>query len=300
MRHGKKIIAIILLVFGVAFWGRWQLRGDSRPSPQTTGDCRRIVSLAPSITETLFELGLGDRVVAVTDYCKFPPEAQNKPKIGGYLDCNCERIALLEPDLVVGLDVHRETLPRLKELGIGVLTVSHLGVDDLPTSIMKIGTRCGEKEKAKALVADINRRLDKIAKKTAGLKTPSVLVVVDRARAAGRLRDIYISGNEEHVGRIVELAGGRNAYQGTVRFPLVSTEGITEMNPDVILDCIPQELADGGREKALLKHWKELDSVAAVKNGRVYAVTDDHATIPGPNFVDTVEQFLGHIHPETE
>ncbi len=259
---------------------------------------RRIISLAPSITEILFKLGLGDKVVGVTDYCDFPPEAQAKTKIGGYYDPNYEAIISLSPDIVIMLPEHQEPKQYLSRFGLKVLIVDHKNISGILTSITAIGNASRVEQNAASLVLDLRKRMELIEQKTAGLTRPKVMVTVGRNMGSGSLKDIYISGRDGFYDEMITLSGGVNAYTGRVTFPVVSGEGIIRMNPKVIIDIIPDLEQKGWDKTMILKEWKTISQVDAVKNERVYIFSEDYVATPGPRFILIMEQMAKAIHPE--
>ncbi len=267
---------------------------------QTRTSCRRIISLAPSITETLFKLGLADRVVGVTDYCDFPPEAQAKTRIGGYYDPNYEAIIALRPDIVIMLPEHQEPKQYLSRFGLNLLIVDHKSIPAILSSITAIGNACGAEQKAAFIVHDLRERMESIKLKTDGLNRPKVMITVGRNMGSGSLKDIYISGRDGFYDKMITLAGGVNAYTGNVTFPVVSGEGIIRMNPEVIIDIIP-DLEQKGWDKAMItKEWKTIFQVDAIKNNRVYIFGEDYVAVPGPRFILIMEQMAKVIHPEAD
>jgi iron complex transport system substrate-binding protein len=268
------------------------LRSDDRPS-------ERIVSLAPSVTETLFALGLGDRVVGVSRFCRYPPQAAELPDIGGYMDPSFEAIVDLRPDLIVMLEEHEQSMPAFEKLGLRTLTVRHKDIDGILASLPVIGRDCGAEAKAEQLVAEIRRRLERVRQKTAGLPRPRVMVAVNRALGSRRLDDVYVAADDGHLGRIVELAGGRNACPpSAAHFPTISIEGILHLNPDIIIDVVDQQSAAKLGVESIRRDWQQVADVEAVRRDRVYVISDDHATIPGPDFVSLVERLARRIHPK--
>ena len=296
------LLVVVLATFAAGYGGRRLMRGNTAPNEiaaeTLSGDFQRIVSTAPSVTETLFALGLGDRVAGVTRFCKFPPEAIEKPKIGGYLDLNFEAMVMLRPDLVVLLDEQTEIADRLHEAHIPTLTVDHRSIDAVLESMLTIGRTCHVEKNAAQLVDSLRSRLERLAQETAGRPKPRVLIAVDRTLGVGRIEDLYVAGNEGHLTALVEAAGGTNVYDGAVRFPQVSAEGIIAMNPDIVLDCVSEEALAAHGDKTLTADWRRLDAVDAVRHRRVYLMADDHATIPGPYCVDVAERIARLIHPD--
>jgi iron complex transport system substrate-binding protein len=256
----------------------------------------RIVSLAPSVTEILFELGLGGRVAGVTRYCRFPPEALAKPQVGGYVDPNYEALLRLRPDIVIVLTAHTAAREHLRSLGLRTLTVDHTTMGGIIGSVAAIGTACGVAPEAGAMARKMAARIDRVKNTTAPCGRPRVLMSVDRTTDAAS--SVYVAGNNTCYDEMIAMAGGVNAYTGAAAYPAVSAEGILRMNPQVIIDLVPA--LDGGkhrREKALAQ-WNALTGTEAVARGRVYIFEQDYAVIPGPRFVLLLEDMARAIHPE--
>ncbi len=300
MRTKLILAAVILLCFAGSFLARDRIAQPSEDAVSAT-DASRIVSMAPSVTETLYALGFGDRVVGVTRYCTYPPEVALTPKIGGYHDPNFEAIARLRPDLVVVLDEHRPLLPAFRKLGLSTLVVNHKTIAGVLDSLPRLGQACGQLDRALAIRDAMVRRLDRVRRQTAGLSRPRVMFSIDRIVGTGRLESVYIAGADGFFDKMIELAGGRNAYQqGRVRFPVVSPEGILRMDPEVIVDMVSGMTASRPDEAALRAEWQQLAGVSAVRSGRVHVVAEPYAFVPGPRFVLLVEKLARLIHPELD
>ena len=262
----------------------------------------RIVSVAPSVTETLFALGLGDRVVGVSDYCKYPPEANALPRLGGLYNPNIERIVELRPDLAVLLREHRELAEKLARAGIDTLSVDHASVAGILDSFEEIARRCGVPESGTALRARSEERLEKM-RATRGGEPVSVLMVLDRDLGQRRITQVYAAGKNRYFNDLLRLAGASNVLADAASaVPTLSREGIIEANPDVVVDlsslgAAPE--ADAAELEDLYRHdWDSLaDALAAARDGRVYPILVDYATIPGPRFVAFAELLSEILHP---
>jgi len=299
MHHKLILTAIAVLVFAGSFLAKGLLDEPGGGQPAEVGRCRRVVSMAPSITETLFALGLGDRVVGRTRYCKFPPEVREIPQIGGYFDPNFEAIVALQPDLIVTPAENVYAMPAFTKLKLNTLSVRQQNVDEILDSITDIGRAFGVQQKARLIVADLQERMQCIRQKTAGLPRPRVLVVVYRPLGSGRLEDVCIAIRDGHIDQLVAKAGGQNACRrGAFRFPVVSGEGLLEINPEIIIDLVPEASARELASEGILADWRQAGQLRAVADRRVYVLADDHASIPGPSFILLVEEFARLIHPE--
>ena len=262
----------------------------------------RIVSVTPSVTETLFALGLGDRVVGVSDYCKYPPEAGELPKLGGLYNPNVERIVELRADLAVLLREHHDLAEKLARAGIETLSVDHASVPGILDSFEEIARRCGVPEAGRALRTRSEERLEKM-RVTQGGEPVSVLMVLDRDLGERNVREIYAAGKNRYFNDLLRLAGASNVLADAASaVPTLSREGILETNPDVIIDlsslgAVPA--AEAAELEELYRHdWDSFaDSLTAVRDGRVYPILVDYATIPGPRFVEFAELLSEILHP---
>ena len=239
---------------------------------------RRIVSLAPSVTEVLFEAGAGPRVVGVTSYCRFPREALSLPKIGGYLTPSYEALVALRPDLVVTLAEHADVEPRIRALGFPILRVDHRSLDGIVRSIEQVGERCGLTTRARP-AADALRQTLAAAKRLVAGTRPHVLICFGRADDFRRLTAAAPGTIHDD---LITQAGGVNVLTSdAIAYPTLSAEGVMRLNPDVII-----EFSSGSADAtALRRQWSRLDSVRAVRNRRVYVFTGEFLSVPGPRFV---------------
>ena len=275
--------------------------GFSGGSLISSGPCQRIVSLAPSVTATPFALGLGDRVVGVTRFGDFPPEALKKPKVGGFSDPSYERILELKPDHVFLLEFHEVARDNLTRLRIKTETLTADSIPELIASIRAIGSACGVERNAEKLVRSMEQRLAVVRGKIAGRERPRVLVSIGRTMGSGSLKDIYAAGRGTIFGEAVELAGGANALEDdTADYPRLSIEGVLDLDPDVIVDLVVDMKEKHLDAADIVSEWRDAAHVAAVRNGRVYVLGQDYVVVPGPRIVLLVEQLARLFHPEID
>ncbi|MGH7370366.1 MAG: ABC transporter substrate-binding protein [Candidatus Methylomirabilales bacterium] len=253
------------------------------------GPPRRIVPLAPSLTEILFALGAGDSVVGVTDYADYPPEAGGKPTVGGGVDPNLEVIVALRPDLVlIAADANRwETLNQLEQLRIPVFGVKPMGVEGVLTSIAKVGEAVGRQPQAEALIANMRRRMAAVSQKVSVLARPRVLYVV-------WIDPLIVAGGETVIDDLINLAGGANIVR-TAGFPRYSLEELVVDPPDVILLALDRGGLHHGEALRRLPVWRE---VRPVREGAVRVIDASLTSRPGPRIVDGVELLARLFHPE--
>jgi iron complex transport system substrate-binding protein len=262
---------------------------------------RRIVSLAPSLTETLFALGLGDRVVGVTRFCAYPPEVLELPRVGGHLDPNFEAIVSLEPDLVVAIPSSHESGRRLKSLGIRVLEVDQHDVRAVLDSVSAVAEACGVADRGKALRAQMGRRLDRVAAGVADARRPRAIVVVGHQTLDESVRSVWAAGRDTFYDGVVEIAGGVNAIEGSLaRYPELSREGLASLDAEVILDVIAGLEARNLETEEIHAGWMQLSELRAVREHRVHVLAGDQMVVPGPRLPELVEAVARALHPDIE
>ncbi len=308
VRTKQRLIVVawgIVVILGLALVAQrsgWSLtpQGNSDPTPASVQEktYRRIVSLSPSITECLFALGLGERVVGVTDFCDYPPEALTKDKVGGYYDLNYEAIVALHPDLVVCLPEHREHLANLDRLDLPHVTVNHRHVRTILTSLTTLGRVCGVPEQAQAVVEDICRRMEAVKERLTDGNHPRVLVCVGRSLGSAIIDDVSIAGRGGFYDEMVTLAGGVNAYEDRLAYPILTGEGLLRLQPEIIIDMVTDLSESGLSEADVRRQWDSLEDLPAVKEGRVFLFAEDFVVVPGPRFIETLEKMAVAIHPE--
>jgi iron complex transport system substrate-binding protein len=258
----------------------------------------RIVSMAPSLTETLFALGVGDRVVGRTRYCSYPPEVAEISEIGGHLDPNIEAIVALKPDLVVTIPSSEEAERRLRSLGIPVLPVDQHDVAGVLRSITVLADVCGVAARGAALRASLEQRLAMVRQAVQQRPQPRVVVVVGRELGEGAVRSVWAAGPETFYNDIVNIAGGVNAVIARlVRYPEISREGLVALDPDVILDVVAGFEERGLDAEAVRADWTDLGELRAVRNGRVYVLAGEAMVVPGPRLPELVDAVAEALHP---
>ncbi|MBC8423159.1 ABC transporter substrate-binding protein [bacterium] len=259
----------------------------------------RIVSLAPSITELIFALNVGDRVVGVTDWCRHPAAVTELPSIGGHVDPNLEAVVALRPDLAVVEAANTEAAERLTRLGVEVCVVEHRHVEGILASVLQVGEACGVVARAELLHADLQRRLAAVAGRPASDPRPRTMIVVGREVSSGRLSDLYVAGAGTFLGDLLALAGGDNVMpESAVSYPMISAEGLLRLAPEVVIDLAPECADDPQKLAELERAWRQHTDVPAVRAGRVHVVTDDALLIPGPRFVETLELLASILDAE--
>jgi iron complex transport system substrate-binding protein len=258
-----------------------------------TGEPRRVVTLAPSITEILYFLGLGDRVVGVTQFSYYPPAAKLKPKVGSYIDLNVEKIISLAPDLVIGTADGNQpgVVDLLEQAGIPVFIVNPRNIRQAIETIATVGRLCGIPQKANELSAQLSQRVDHIIDQTKSKRKPLVFLQIN-------LRPIMTINKDTFLHDLIQLAGGRNmAEDEPITYPRISLEEVIRKKPEVI---IISSMERGGRFEAARVEWLKWTSIPAVKDGRVHLIDSDLIDRPSPRIVEGLEAMARFIHPEVK
>lgn len=258
----------------------------------------RIVSTSPSITETLFALGLGSQVVGVSNYCRFPPEANALPKVGTFLRPDPELIARLAPTLVVVHAGPNNIAQQLSTLRIPFVTVERGTLSSVFSTIRTIGKAAGAPERAAALTSSLEARLGRIRVSVAGRPPQKVLIIM--GRRAGTLTDLIAVGPGSYLHDLLGIAGGVNVLaKSSLDYPRISMESIIRLDPDVVIDAGDMGDTPEDRERRRVTTealWAAQTTVRAARTGRVHAVTSDIFVVPGPRVVEAAEAMAGWLH----
>lgn len=275
------LMALILLLLG-------SLSAHAAPP-------KRVVSLAPSLTEMVYALGAGPALVGVTTVCDYPEAARRLPKVGGMEDggVDLEKVLSLKPDLVVAIGLYQSaTVEALRRLGVRVEVVPSQSVKDVFTAANRLGTLLGRQAEARRLTADMGRRIDRIRKATAALpkaRRPRVFYEVWDQPLMTATRDTLI-------GRLIELGGGVNVFGDlSGRYVQVSPEAVLQRDPQVIL---APSIHKSRVDPKILAKQPGLAGVAAVRTGRVQVLDGDLVSRAGPRVAEALELVARALHPE--
>jgi iron complex transport system substrate-binding protein len=257
--------------------------------PASAGYPQRIVSLAPSVTEALFALGFGQRLVGVTTYCDYPAEAQKLPKIGGFMSPSLEVVVAKRPDIVIGVSSATDPVKarEMERLGLKVTLISLASVSDILSSLKNIARLLGNPQAGDGLVRKITRQFDAVKRRVAGAPRRATLLAVG-------LRPLVAVGGKNFIDELITLAGGEN-IAGNAGQPWLNLpdEYVVAKAPQVII-----EAGMGSERGESAKHWEDLKSIPAVKERRVYAYPSDKILRPGPRIGEGLEEIARLVHPE--
>lgn len=265
------------------------------PPARTSAPPQRIISLIPAVTETLFAIGAGSKVVGVGTFDAWPPEVNNVARVGGLIDPDTERILSLKPDLAFLYGSQDDLIRQLRTAGIPVEIYRHGGLADVVSSIRAVGARVGHEADAARLAGEIESGIAAVRSRVADRARPSTLIVFGREEDT--LRGIYASGGVGFVHDMVEAAGGHNVFGDVARESVqASLESILERAPDVILEIRASVVGRSpnyvARQTAA---WDAAPSLPAVRNKRVHVLLDERLVVPGPRVVGGIELLAAAI-----
>ena len=267
--------------------------------PAKAATQQRIVSIVPAVTEMIFAMGEGARVVGVSSFDRVPPEVLTLPKVGALIDPNVERILSLRPDLVVLYNSQPELKQALDRARVPYYTYVHKTLADIMVTARAIGARIGATSKGDALATGMEREIATIRASVARLPRPRTMIVFERE--TGSLRSIFASGGYGFLHDMLETAGGRDVFADIKAENIqASSELILARQPDVIV-----ELKYGDEFKPAdldrdMRAWNALASLPAVRNKRVLALLGDEFVTPGPRVVGAIRKLARTLHPESK
>ena len=256
--------------------------------------CARIVSLAPSVTEVLFELGLGSKIVGVTRYCRYPPEAQAIGKVGGFYDMSLENLLALKPTYVFGLRENAEIRQSASRFGVPSQEVDHTTVEGIKKSFVAIAETCGVKQRATDKLAQLEQRERAVRAQMQGFPSRKTLVIVGRMHEGNSLSGVYVSGKDGFYSGVLEILGLKNVNADmTVAIPMLSPEGLLALSPEVIMEIVNTDDPESPAGEA--SPWKRYSTLPAVRSDRIFVFREDYASIPGPRYIMLVEEFARRL-----
>lgn len=254
-------------------------------------DPRRIISLAPSITEIIFALGQQDRLKGTTQFSNYPPEAARLPRVGSYVRLDLERIVALNPDLCIAIKEGnpKEIIDRLQSLDIPVFAVNPHDLESLMQAIQKIGEILNAAQNAETLLRDMRSRIQKVeALVSRADRRPRVFIQIG-------VFPIISAGTNTFIHELIVRAGGINAAAGHGAYPHFSREQVLALAPDVLI--ITSMDRSGAYEKAR-QDWYLLSDMPAVREKRIHTVNSDVFDRPSPRLLDALEILTRLLHPE--
>lgn len=296
-----RITMLVVAVVAIFSGGHYLRRCFSVPDKVVRQQqySERIIALSPSSVEIVYQLGLDDRLVGVSRFCKYPDDVRSKPVVGGYLDLDFEAVLRLKPDCVILLLEQHALAERLNQLGIQTTSVDHASTDGIISSITAIGNAFGKSLEANSITSSLQKRIQAVTDQGKQLTSrPRVLVCITRDTNSDHPDRVIAAGNAGVHQEYITIAGGINAYHGSVAYPALSREKLIQLNPDIIIELIQEKTWNTLGQEKLFSQWAAYGELKAVADRRVYFVHENKHMVPGPRFADTLEIFARAINPD--
>lgn len=297
LRKGFRAAAILPGLAGALLLGL--VAGCTAPPPvppETVVAEGGIIAFGPSLTETVFALGHGARVVGMSSFVTHPPEALDRPAVGGMIDPNLERIAALRPAIVL----LSGRVPLIEDLGrrtgFVVYDATMDSLAQMEATLPRIGRALGDEAAGHALWQRIASELEAVRAHTAGRPRPSVLLVL--SRPGGDLTQVFTAGTASFLHELLVIAGGENLFaDATQPYFEASKERIVARAPEVILEFQPGAALEAAATARLVRDWDAMPTLPAVREGRIHVLTEDYLLIPGPRVPQTAQRLAEVLHP---
>jgi iron complex transport system substrate-binding protein len=249
------------------------------------------------VTEILYGIGAWPQVIAVSQYCTYPEDVKNKPRVNGWDKTNLEQVMALKPDFVIGVDAQEPFLrDKLTGLGVRSLFVKSQSLADILASFGEIGRASGHETEATDLSAKTQGEIDAVRKAVADRPRPRVLCVVDRV--PGTIRDLYTATRGSYLDELINIAGGESiAPQAEHGYGKITKEAVLTLNPEAIIDMVQGSKGNFGEDPVAV--WSELSEIRAVRDKRIYSMTDPSVIHPSQFVGHTAQVFARALHPES-
>jgi len=258
---------------------------------------QRVISTSPAITEILFAIGAGDRVVGVTDFCSYPKQACRLPSIGGPLNPSTETWITLKPDLIIIQEDSEVIQKNAKIFEIPSLTVSVNNLNNILNSIQIIADSLHMPQAGHQLAIKIKTKIEGYRTHLKKIKPRQVLMLLSDTNDPSR--DLYAVGRDTFLNELLTIAGGENVLPDTMaRYPKVSKEYIIAKSPEIIIEVGPKSNLSKEETLARKKTWGKFSTLRAVKDDKLYFISADYILIPGPRLLNILDDFTRTIHPE--
>jgi len=291
MSPRKNLIALLVLPLAACAVGRAWATTDTLP--------RRVVTFAPNITESVFALGAGDRVVGVSDFSQYPPEAATRKRCGGDINPSFEALLALKPDLILVEGRAEKIHDFCRDNKIPIVSLTMNSIATIRSDLRLLGRTLGVTRTATSLTLQIDAELTSLRVDLPEAERPRVFLSISRPE--GAIGTLLTAGGGTFLDEITTLAGGKNIFADRREpYPLVSKETLVHRRPDIILELRPSETVDAARKKRLDADWAPLSSIPAVRNKRIIYLTQDYLLYAGPRVGQTARALRTALHPEFE
>jgi len=293
----KRVLAGFLILLSSLIWAPHAHSSSQRFKDEVGREVivlfppKKIVSLAPNVTEILFSLGLDQEIVGVSIHCNFPEKVQSKVRVGSYISLDFEKIVSLKPDLIIatGAGNTRDMVDRLERLGFPTYVIFPKNVEDVMRSVGHLSQLVGREKEGAEIIQEMRRRRERVVALTLGLPRPRVFLQIGEA-------PIVTVGKNSFADDLIRLAGGDNvAGNEKEMYPRFGMEEILKRSPEVILIS---SMNPRGNYQKVLQEWSRWKTIPAVKNRQIYLIDSDLVDRPSPRIIEGLEDMARILHPE--
>jgi iron complex transport system substrate-binding protein len=292
----KRVLSGFLILLSFLIWAPNAHSSSQRFKDEVGRDVivpfppKKIISLAPNVTEILFSLGLDQEIVGVSIHCNFPEKVQRKVRVGSYISLDFEKIVSLKPDLIIatGAGNTRDMVDRLERLGFPTYVIFPKNVEDVTRSVGHLSQLVGREKEGEEIIQEMRRRRERVLALTLGLPRPRVFLQIGEA-------PIVTVGKNSFADDLIRLAGGDNvAGNEKEMYPRFGMEEILKRSPEVILIS---SMNPRGNYQKVLQEWSRWKTIPAVKNGQIYLIDSDLIDRPSPRIIEGLEEMARILHP---
>jgi iron complex transport system substrate-binding protein len=270
-------------------------RGTSSEPQREESSPRRVVSLAPSLTEIIVDIGGASQLVGISSYGRVPPGVEKAKRVGGFIDPSIEHVISLSPDLVIGVPLQGKALESCASAGLRTLEIECQTLEEALIAYSKLGETLGRVERSQDAEKRLRSHLDAVRAKATGRQPARTLLLL--GRAGEDLQQVYPVSPGNFGDQLLVIAGGTNVLEESA--PSISVESVIALAPEVIIELAMDETGDhGDRRLAASPLWKRMSSVPAVRDDRVFAIASSSLLQPGPAMADGARLLYRLLHEE--
>ena len=278
-----------------------QVRADAGSSgPPVPSPPRRIISMAPNITETIFALGAGDRLVGVTDFCNYPPEARSIRRAGGWSNPNFEVLTALKPDLIIYQGRHEKVREFTMRRGLPAANVDMDTSDSIRAGIIQLGTLLGTEDQATSLTAAMDAQINQLRARVADIPAAQrPRVFLSLSRQPGAMESLFTVSDASFIAQALKLAGGINVFADAGQtYAQAAKEALLAAQPQVVIELVGTNGLQAADRQRLVQDWNAFPSLPAVRDGRIAVIAGEYAMIPGPRFAQLAQALQTALYPD--
>lgn len=290
----RRLLFILLPLFFIVLISIFTQKDQKQNLNKAKNPPRRIITLAPNLTEIAFALGLSEKIVAVSTDSDYPQQTAGIKTIGSFWKPNLEAVIAAKPDLVITLwfEQQKNVADSLKRLGINTLTLKITNIKQLLEAVRQIGTAADCRQNAKQLAQTLQNQIDDLKLKCNSQNKPKLLWVV-------QTQPLRVAGTNTFINEVIEIAGGQNAIGPTVQqYPQIGTEQLILSKADIIIQSAMDNKSITDQQKAAQLYWAKKADIPAVKNNKIFVIDSNLVQRLGPRLPQGIKMVAAIIHPE--